>query len=97
MGKHNKVAKHLQKARELKAMKAMTKAGGVDEEADEDVVGIYVILGEDDDDIDLDEQCIDATQVALENEHESNFDGDDEHDDDEDDDSSKMMIMMMMD
>ena len=44
MGKHNKVSKHLQKARELKAEKASAKAVVVDEEADEDVVGMLFYI-----------------------------------------------------
>ena len=60
-------------------------ASGTVTEQDEE--GTWRVVGVDEDDIDVDEVGIDATQNDLENEDESNLDiehgGNDEHDDDE--------------
>ena len=74
MGKHNKVSKHLQKARELKAEKASAEKGDDDDtwvdagEAliGEDVVGVCIDQGVDEDDIDPDEGAIDDAERDLE-------------------------------
>ena len=80
---HNKMVGLNKKGRagkaRLKGQVRETSTGQFIEGDDDDT---WVDAGEDEDDIDLDEQGIDATQDEMENEQESNFDGDDEHDDD---------------